>query len=104
MARGEDTSKHPNRGVSRENYISGPPAGWTMNNMVHGLVGNSDDAPAGGIPRPKMHGCLDCGTPTPSDGGDTCIDCANDRDEANAEAWARNQRADAVKGMFGYPR
>jgi hypothetical protein len=63
-----------------------------------------DNAPAGGIPRPKMHGCLDCGTPTPSDNGDTCVDCTNDRDEASAESWARNQRADAVKGMFGYPR
>jgi hypothetical protein len=65
---------------------------------------NMDNAPAGGIPRPKMHGCLDCGTPTPSDNGDTCVDCTNDRDEASAESWARNQRADAVKGMFGYPR
>ena len=81
MARGEDTRHHPNRKVSR-----------------------SDDAPAGGIPRPAMHGCLDCGTPTPSDSGDTCIDCANDRDEANSANWAREQRADAVKGMFGYPR
>ena len=44
MARGESTEHHPNRKVSRENFMSGPPAGWTMNNMVKGLVGQSDDA------------------------------------------------------------
>jgi hypothetical protein len=51
----EDKAHHKGRKVSRENFISGPPAGWTMNNMVKGLVGNSDDAPAHGIPRPEIY-------------------------------------------------
>jgi len=40
----EDKAHHEGRKVSRENFMSGPPAGWTMNNMVKGLVGNSDEA------------------------------------------------------------
>ena len=28
MARGENTSKHPNRGVSRENFMSDETQGW----------------------------------------------------------------------------
>ena len=28
MARGEDTRKHPNRGVSRENFMSDEAQGW----------------------------------------------------------------------------
>ena len=87
MPRGERRPNGAGR-VDRASFMSGP----------------SDDAPAGGIPRPKMHGCLDCGTPTPSDNGDTCVDCTDSRDEANSANWAREQRADAVKGMFGYPR
>jgi|688.fasta_scaffold482347_2 hypothetical protein len=101
MARGENTANHPNRMVSLENFAQVARLGRELSK---GFPQMSDDAPAGGIPRPKMHGCLDCGTPTPSDNGDTCVDCTNDRDEASAESWARNQRADAVKGMFGYPR
>jgi hypothetical protein len=71
MARGEDTSKHPNRGVGRENFISGPPAGWTMNNLVNGLVGQSDSAPAGGIPqmsdeqKQRMYGGIKPNFPLP---------------------------------------
>jgi hypothetical protein len=74
MARGESTEHHPNRKVGRENFMSGPPAGWTMNNMVKGLVGQNDDAPAGGIPRPAMESCTNCGTQTPAGSG-SCIDC-----------------------------
>lgn len=74
MARGEDTSNHPNRKVHRESFMTGPPAGFTMNNLVKGLVGQSDDAPAGGIRRPAMDSCTNCGTQTPAGSG-TCADC-----------------------------
>lgn len=39
----EDKAHHEGRKVSRDAFMSGPPAGWTMNNMVKGLVGNSDE-------------------------------------------------------------
>lgn len=48
----DNKAHHPSRKVSKESFMSGPPAGFTMNNMVKGLVGQSDDAPAHGIPRP----------------------------------------------------
>jgi len=50
----EDKAHHEGRKVSRDAFMSGPPAGWTMNNMVKGLVGHEDDAPAHGIPRPDI--------------------------------------------------
>ena len=84
MARGEDTSKHPNRGVGRENFISGPPAGGIppmsdeqRKRMYGGITPNfplPDSAPAGGMKRPEMESCTNCGTNTPKGSG-SCADC-----------------------------
>jgi hypothetical protein len=38
MARGQRSENHPSRKVSRDAFISGPPAGATLNNMVYGLA------------------------------------------------------------------
>lgn len=35
---------------------------------------NMDNAPAGGIKRPEMESCADCGTNTPKGSG-SCADC-----------------------------
>jgi hypothetical protein len=68
MARGEDTSKHPNRGVARQAFMMmGADMDYFQNRA-------QDNAPAGGIPRPKMHSCGSCGEMTPTSSG-TCADC-----------------------------
>jgi hypothetical protein len=41
----DDKAHHEGRKVPRERFMSGPPAGWTMNNMVKGLVGQNEDGP-----------------------------------------------------------
>lgn len=69
MAKGKDTSKHPNRGVSRGAYAR------LARDLSKGFPQMSeDDAPAGGIPRPAMHGCGICDEPTSTEHG-TCADC-----------------------------
>lgn len=89
MARGEDTRNHSNRQVSRGAYArlarelsKGFPqmddeTNRLMNTRVVGPStgqSNNDDAPAGGIPRPKMHSCGSCGEMTSAEHG-VCADC-----------------------------
>lgn len=102
MARGEDTRNHPNRGVSRGAYAQlarelskGFPqmddeTDRLVNTRVVGVrpdydvrpdmgylqnrAQDSDNAPAGGIKRPEMESCTNCGTETPKGSG-SCVDC-----------------------------
>ena len=94
MARGEDTSKHPNRGVARQAFMmmgadmdyfqNRAPAGGIppmsdeqKQRMYGGIKPNfplPDSAPAGGIQRPEMESCAGCGENTPKGSG-SCADC-----------------------------
>jgi hypothetical protein len=68
MARGEDTSKHPNRMVSLDNFAQVARMGRAL------ATGQGDNAPAGGIQRPEMESCAGCGENTPKGSG-SCADC-----------------------------
>lgn len=41
---------------------------------LRSVIGNSDNAPAGGMKRPEMESCSNCGTQTPKGSG-SCADC-----------------------------
>jgi hypothetical protein len=75
MARGEDTSKHPNRQVGRGNI---PPMSDEQKQRLYGGIKPNfplpDSAPAGGIQRPEMESCAGCGENTPKGSG-SCADC-----------------------------
>ena len=82
MAKGEDTSKHPNRRVSRADMLFGQLQGMiegtvapqkSLAKMWASLPADNDDAPAGGIPRPQLNTCPSCGEKTPNSGN--CADC-----------------------------
>jgi hypothetical protein len=68
MARGEDTRNHPNRRISLDNFAQVARIGRSL------ATGQGDNAPAGGIPRPEMESCTNCGTQTPKGSG-SCADC-----------------------------
>lgn len=71
MARGEDTRHHPNRKVDWNNIIQG----ILINPLKsQNLAQDNDNAPAGGIKRPEMESCTNCGTETPKGSG-SCADC-----------------------------
>lgn len=96
MARGQDTRNHPNRGVSKnmfpfgggeehgyvepdnfprkEKNVSRGAYSRLARDLSTGFPQMSDDAPAGGIPRPKMHSCGSCGEMTSTEHG-VCADC-----------------------------
>ena len=71
MARGERTENHPNRGVSRHKFAGG---GYVDVLRSPELQRDIDNAPAGGIKRPEMESCTNCGTETPKGSG-SCVDC-----------------------------
>lgn len=71
MARGEDTRNHPNRRISLDNFAQIAQLGRELSK---GFPQIDDNAPAGGIPRPKMHSCGGCGESTPTSSG-LCADC-----------------------------
>lgn len=69
MPKGEDTSFHPARAVSRGAYAR------LARELSKGFPQmHEDDAPAGGIPRPAMHGCGICDEPTSTERA-LCADC-----------------------------
>ena len=98
----EDTSKHPARRVdwdsvvqrllisplraqndtsaqdwmddpSKAPYINRTPATFSPETLKEFGLDN-DNAPAGGIKRPEMESCTNCGTETPKGSG-SCADC-----------------------------
>ena len=76
MARGERTENHPNRQVSRQSFTEAMNAHsqrW-RDAQEKRLQQDNDNAPAGGIKRPEMESCTNCGTETPKGSG-SCADC-----------------------------
>ena len=102
MPRRDDTSKHPARRVdwdsvvqrllisplraqndtsaqdwmddpSKAPYINRTPATFSPETLKEFGLDN-DNAPAGGIKRPEMESCTNCGTETPKGSG-SCADC-----------------------------
>ena len=57
-----DKAHHPNRRVDRASMFPSS------------IPQMSDNAPAGGIQRPEMESCANCGTQTPKGSG-SCADC-----------------------------
>ena len=67
MARGNHEEFNPNRQVDRGAFAR-------LGRELSKGFPQPDDAPAGGIPRPPMHGCGICNEPTSTDHG-VCADC-----------------------------
>lgn len=76
----DNRAHHPNRRVDRASMFpsSIPPMSDEQRQRMYGGIKPNfplpDSAPAGGIQRPEMESCANCGTQTPKGSG-SCADC-----------------------------
>lgn len=76
MPKGVQYPKGSNR-VDRSSFGIAPMSDEQRQRMYGSIIPNfpvQDIAPAGGIPRPEMESCANCGTNTPKGSG-SCADC-----------------------------